>query len=97
MPGTELDLRKPCVKVITLKSAKGLEFPVVAVAGFVDGKGESKSGKGTSEEEEENLRRERRSMFVGMTRAMRALLVVAPAGTANPLLKGFLSDYWNVG
>lgn len=97
MPGNELDLRKPCVKVITLKSAKGLEFPVVAVAGFVDGKGESKSGKGTSEEEEESLRRERRSMFVGMTRAMRALLVVAPAGTANPLLKGFSRDYWNVG
>jgi superfamily I DNA/RNA helicase len=96
MPGTELDLRKPCVKVITLKSAKGLEFPVVALAGFVGWNGEPKSYKGTAEEEEENLRRERRSMFVGMTRAMRALLVVVPARTENPLLKGFTPDSWNV-
>ena len=35
MAGRELDLKQPGVKVITLKSSKGLEFPIVALAGFV--------------------------------------------------------------
>ncbi len=47
-------------------------------------------------ETEESLRRERRSYFVGMTRAMRALLVVRPRETTNPLLEGFSPELWNV-
>ena len=31
MPGQELNLSRPGVKVLTLKSAKGLEFPVVFI------------------------------------------------------------------
>src|SRR5438105_11341726 len=34
MSGQELNLSRPGVKLLTLKSAKGLEFPVVALAGF---------------------------------------------------------------
>jgi hypothetical protein len=34
MTGKDLDLTAKCVKVLTLKSSKGLEFPVVALAGF---------------------------------------------------------------
>jgi hypothetical protein len=34
MPGQALDLINPAVKVVTLKPAKGPEFPVVALAGF---------------------------------------------------------------
>ncbi len=47
-------------------------------------------------ETDETFRRERRSYFVGMTRAMRALLVVLPKGTMNPLLEGFAPELWNV-
>lgn len=34
MKSRELDLKRSGVKVITLKAAKGLEFPIVAIAGF---------------------------------------------------------------
>jgi superfamily I DNA/RNA helicase len=40
---------------------------------------------------------ERRIMFVGMTRAMRALLVVIPEWAKSPLLSGFAERYWNLG
>lgn len=96
MPGTKLDLRKPVVKVVTLKSAKGLEFPVVALAGFTGPHGDSHL-RGAGDEGEEVRRRERRTYFVGMTRAMRALLVIRPEKTSNPLLGGFAGEHWNLG
>ncbi len=95
MAGKDLDLRKPVVKVITIRSAKGLEFPVVALAGFIGLPHDSKNA-GSAEEEAETFRRERRAIFVGMTRAMRALLVVATEGSSNPLLQGFPEESWNV-
>ncbi len=98
MTGQELDLSRPGVKVLTLNSAKGLEFPVVALAGF------SHSGwyahvpsNIVGEEREEFLANDRRTMFVGMTRAMRALLVAVPVHARSPLLRGFDAQYWNLG
>ena len=97
MPGRELDLGHKAVKVITLKSAKGLEFPVVALAGFVRGALPGVPKGVSAEELEEALARERRTMYVAMTRAMRALLVVAPAERPPVLLSGFDPDLWNMG
>ena len=85
------------VKVITLKSSKGLEFPVVAVAGFVESNYPAIFGSMTKEETEEVLARERRTMFVAFTRAMRALLVILPNRTTSPLLKNFDPTKWNSG
>jgi superfamily I DNA/RNA helicase len=94
MPGRELDLEEPVVKVITLQSAKGLEFPVVAVAGFADGLPQA-GGPGAGEEEsEEGLARQRGLLFVAMTRAMRSLLVVPP-DRPSPLFDGFDPQHWN--
>jgi len=97
MAGRELDLTRRCVKVITLKSAKGLEFPVVALAGFLGARYPVLSKDASPEEETEVLRRERRTMYVGMTRAMRALLVIVPTGRVTPLLHGFDDTLWNLG
>lgn len=36
-------------------------------------------------------------MFVGMTRAMRALLVIVLESAQSPLLEGFEPEYWNMG
>jgi superfamily I DNA/RNA helicase len=49
------------------------------------------------DEREEFLALERRTMFVGMTRAMRALLVAIPERAQSPLFSGFEGDYWNTG
>src|SRR6266702_1431322 len=98
MSGQELNLSRPGVKVLTLNSAKGLEFPIVALSGFINsgwyGNGPANVG---AEEREEFLATDRRTMFVGMTRAMRALLITVPAQTQSPLLQGFDGMYWNLG
>ena len=97
MTGYDLDLKRSGVKVITLKSSKGLEFPVVALAGFVESNFPAIYGGMTKEETEEVLARERRTMFVAFSRAMRALLVIVPNETASPLLKNFDPTKWNLG
>lgn len=97
MTGRTLDLEKKVAKVITLKSAKGLEFPIVALAGFL-GTTFPVIPAGTPEEAKEEIyARERRTLFVGMTRAMVALLVVIPAERPSQLLQGFDPKLWNLG
>jgi superfamily I DNA/RNA helicase/mRNA-degrading endonuclease RelE of RelBE toxin-antitoxin system len=97
MTGKDLDLARPGVKVMTLKGCKGLEFPVVALAGFGDGAWPTFPPDATEDDRAELLARERRTVFVGMTRAMRALLVVLPDGVDTPLLRGFDPARWNTG
>jgi superfamily I DNA/RNA helicase len=98
MAGYELDLARPGVKVLTLKSSKGLEFPIVALAGFLGGAWQAAiPAKAAGDEREEFLALERRTIFVGMTRAMRALLVALPERAQSPLFSGFEGDYWNIG
>jgi len=95
MSGKELDLMQSGVKVITLKSSKGLKFPIVALAGFVGSSYPIISPNALEEERDELISQERRSMFVGMTCAMRSLLVVIPEGNDSPLFQGFDEWYWN--
>jgi superfamily I DNA/RNA helicase len=97
MTGQTLDLKAPGAKVMTLKTAKGLEFPLVAIAGFLDAEYPRLRAGMTEEEREEVLTQERRTMFVGMTRAMRALLMVIPAETESSLLQGFDPELWDMG
>ena len=92
MEGKDLNLASQEVKVLTLNSAKGLEFPIVALAGFA---GSRYASVAADSEKEEELARLRRTLFVGMTRAMRALLVVVPAGTQSPLFTRFDARYWH--
>ena len=97
MTGKDLDLARRSIKVMTHKSSKGLEFPIVALAGFLDGPYPFLRPNITDEECEEKLAGERRTLFVAMTRAMRALLVIVPVQTTSPLLGDFDERYWNGG
>ncbi len=93
--GRELDIYAEGVKVLPLKSSKGLEFPVVAVAGL-DAPYPFLTSGASKRQREERLLLERRTLYVAMTRAMRALLVVAPESNRSGLLEGFDQQLWNV-
>jgi superfamily I DNA/RNA helicase len=95
-PGRELDLREPVVKVLTLHSAKGLEFPMVVIAGLRPGSYPTLDGYATTEEFEEAMRAHRRLLYVGMTRAMRGLLVLQPKGWRDPALAALDATGWNI-
>ncbi len=97
MSGQDLNLARSGVKVLTLNAAKGLEFPIVALAGFVANPYPIVPRDASPDERDEALARERRTLFVGMTRAMRALLLVVPSDVKTPLLQGFNTTYWNMG
>jgi len=97
MSSRDLDLNCKGVKIITLKSAKGLEFPIVAIAGFLDSIYPAVIKGTPADAVAEILARERRTLFVGMTRAMRALLMVIPANNTSPLLDNFNPTFWNLG
>ncbi len=97
MSSKALDLNKTGIKVLTLKSAKGLEFPIVAIAGFIGSRFPYMPAGSSEEAKQEILDRERRTLLVGMTRAMRALLVVVPAKKPSALLQNFNKSLWNLG
>ncbi len=95
-PGRELDLREPVVKVLTLQSAKGLEFPMVVLAGLRPGTYPTLAAHETPEAYDEALRHHRRLLYVGMTRAMRGLLVLQPRDWHDPALSALDPTRWNV-
>jgi len=61
------------VSLMTLHSAKGLEFPVVVIAGLEDGLLPHFNAQGTRDDVEE----ERRLLYVGMTRAEERLILTS--------------------
>ena len=94
--GRELDLNSEVVKVLTLHSAKGLEFPVVVICGLTSGTYPVASEFGDHDVYLERMRHERRLLYVGMTRAMRGLMVITPEGCQHEALLGLNSENWHM-
>jgi DNA helicase-2/ATP-dependent DNA helicase PcrA len=68
---TQAEAYEDCVQLMTLHSAKGLEFPLV----FIGGMEEGLFPHSMSAEDPERLEEERRLCYVGMTRAMGQLVL----------------------
>ena len=66
------DPDKPYVTLMTLHSAKGLEFPIVIVTGLEDGL----LPLSRNSDSQDDLEEERRLFYVGMTRAMDKLYIL---------------------
>lgn len=96
MPSQEVHLETSEVKVLTFHAAKGLEFPVVAVAGLSPAGDFLAPLMEGAEQAEEKLLLKRRVLYVAMGRAMRELRVFVPAQHASPLLNGFDEQHWLV-
>jgi mRNA-degrading endonuclease RelE of RelBE toxin-antitoxin system len=73
----EINLDAPYIKVLTLADAKGLEFPIVAVAGLQEGRFPYGLQMVPEAEKEIVLSQQRRMLYVGCSRAMKALLITA--------------------
>ena len=92
--GKAIDITARQVKVITIHSAKGLEFPVVAVVGLDAGR-LPRVSEGYPEEEHAAMADEqRRLFFVGCSRAMRALLVCGARDRPSPFLESLQPPTW---
>ncbi|BCV20172.1 DNA helicase [Moorella sp. Hama-1] len=70
------DLSPEVITLMTLHAAKGLEFPVVFIAGLEDGVLPLRERQGANLTPEE-MAEERRLFYVGMTRARKLLYLVA--------------------
>lgn len=95
-PGRDLDLKADVVRVLTLHAAKGLEFPIVIVAGLDSGNWPVPEDFDEPKLFAERARHERRVLYVGLTRAMRGLMLIVPQGCRHPALVDLDLTHWHV-
>lgn len=92
--GKEINLNARKIKVLTLHSAKGLEFPFVAVVGLQEGMLPRINANVPQDEVAATLNEQRRLFYVGCTRAMRALTVVGSKKSPSQFLNSLSPSYW---
>jgi superfamily I DNA/RNA helicase/mRNA-degrading endonuclease RelE of RelBE toxin-antitoxin system len=96
MTGRELDLASPSVKAITIHSAKGLEFPILAMPFVEEGFLPRSLPDERAEDLENHLQNELRLLFVGCTRAMRRLFLAYRRSVQSRFLKELHPQLWNL-
>jgi len=94
MEKRQVDLRKPVVKVMTIHSAKGLEFPFVAVLRLEQDHFPHSYHHLPVTEQAEMIAQERRLFYVGCSRAMRALLVCVAAERPSSFAQELTANLW---
>ena len=95
MRSRALNVTDNCVKILPLKAAKGLEYPIVAIAGLSALK-PNRFLNYSSKQKTERQNLERRTIFVGMTRAMRSMMICIPKNCDKELLSNFDSKFWEM-
>jgi superfamily I DNA/RNA helicase len=89
-----LNLNQPCIKVLTIHSAKGLEFPFVAVVGLREGLLPHIPPHLPSDEIPAAIDQQRRLFYVGCSRAMRALMVCGSLSKPSQFLDSICDPKW---
>lgn len=82
------------IKVLTMHAAKGLEFPITAVTGVIEGVWPWARRPEQEEDQEEKLAMDRRLLFVACSRAIRRLFLIAERN--HPYLRGIDEDAWEI-
>lgn len=91
---TKVRLEERCVKVMTLYAAKGLEFPIVALAHIEADRLPRETAATDPEDVKEHLENQRRLFYVGCTRAMRHLFVTHDRSLPSSFLDLLSNDRW---
>lgn len=94
MASADLDLTERSVKVMTLHAAKGLEFPIVAIAHVEADRLPSTSAAASELARQEHLADQRRLLYVGCTRAMRYLFLTYDRAVPSPFLHDLNEAHW---
>lgn len=94
--GRDLDLKADCLKVMTLYSAKGLEFPIVVVGGMYQGTYPVEQDFDDADLFAERMMHERRLLYVALTRAMRGLMLLVPKDCCHRALVDLETARWHV-
>ena len=92
--GDQIDINAPYIKVLTLHSAKGLEFPFVAIVGLQEGKLPYLDPDLPADEIDIVTAEQRRLFYVGCSRAMRALLVCGSQAQPSQFLVPLIPPHW---
>lgn len=93
MKSKDVNLDHPGVKVMTIHASKGLQFPVVAVAGIEA----RKQLSGTSQlDQAEQAEKDQKVLFVGCSRAMRQLMVLGNDARPSPLVTRISDEHWEI-
>lgn len=94
MPSNAVDLSYSGIKVLTAYAAKGLQFPVVVVAGLTEGLMPRRTPGGMNPDD--HLKQQRRLFYVACSRAMKRLLVLGNATNPSSFLDGLNEAHWDL-
>ncbi|MGK7949957.1 MAG: UvrD-helicase domain-containing protein [Xenococcaceae cyanobacterium] len=89
-----IKLDSPYLKVMTLYSAKGLEFPFVAVMGLEEGNFPAIDETTPSDEINQISDQQLRLLYVGCSRAMRFLMVCGSAANPSTFIDSLKTPDW---
>lgn len=89
--GEDSDEARDAVKLMTIHSAKGLEFPAVFILGFTEGV--FPSAKTIGDRKKLGLEEERRLCYVAITRAEKYLFLMESEGTSSNGMKKLVSRF----
>ncbi|MDD5367865.1 MAG: 3'-5' exonuclease [Anaerolineaceae bacterium] len=93
--GKSINLYAPGAKALTIHSGKGLEFPIVVLPYTEKGQLPRDLPDERADDLEKHLAQERRILFVGMTRAMRRLIVAYRNRLISPFMTTASPDLWD--